>query len=81
VVHYCVANMPGAVPRTSTCALNSATRPFILALANKGFPRALEEDAHLRNGLNVHDGKMTCRAVADALGLPFTPAEQVLAAA
>jgi len=50
-------------------------------LANKGFPRALEEDAHLRNGLNVHDGKMTCRAVADALGLPFTPAEQVLAAA
>jgi len=81
VVHYCVANMPGAVPRTSTFALNNATRPFILALANKGFPRALEEDAHLRNGLNVHDGKMTCRAVADALGLPFTPAEQVLAAA
>ena len=81
VVHYCVANMPGAVPRTSTFALNHATRPFILALANKGFPRALEEDAHLRNGLNVHDGKVTCRAVADALGLPFTPAEQVLAAA
>ena len=81
VVHYCVANMPGAVPRTSTFALNHATRPFILVLANKGFPRALEEDAHLRNGLNVHDGKVTCRAVADALGLPFTPAEQVLAAA
>ena len=81
VVHYCVANMPGAVPRTSTFALNNATRPFILALANKGFPRALEEDAHLRNGLNVHDGKMTCRAVADALGLAFTPAEQVLATA
>lgn len=81
VVHYCVANMPGAVPRTSTFALNHETRPFILVLANKGFPRALEEDAHLRNGLNVHDGKVTCRAVADALGLPFTPAEQVLAAA
>jgi alanine dehydrogenase len=72
VMHYCVANMPGAVPRTSTFALNHATRPFILALANKGFPRALVEDAHLRNGLNVHHGKVTCRAVADALGLPFT---------
>jgi alanine dehydrogenase len=81
VLHYCVANMPGAVPRTSTFALNNATRPFILALASKGFPRALEEDAHFRNGLNVHDGKMTCRAVADALGLPFTPAVQVLSVA
>ena len=80
VMHYCVANMPGAVPRTSTFALNHATRPFILALANKGFPRALVEDAHLRNGLNVHNGKVTCRAVADALGLPFTPAEEALAA-
>jgi hypothetical protein len=65
----------------STFVLNNATRPFILALANKGLPRALEEDAHLRNGLNVYDGKITCRAVADALGLPFTPAEQVLAVA
>ena len=81
VVHYCVANMPGAVPRTSTFALNNATHPFILALANKGFPRALVEDAHLRKGLNVHNGKVTCRAVADALGLPFTPALQVFATA
>lgn len=80
VVHYCVANMPGAVPRTSTFALSNATRAFILALANKGFPRALEEDAHLRNGLAVHDGKVTCRAVADALGLPWTPAEEALGA-
>jgi len=78
VVHYCVANMPGAVPRTSTFALNNATRPFILALAEKGFPRALREDDHLRNGLNVHEGKVTCRAVADALYLPYTPATEVL---
>jgi alanine dehydrogenase len=81
VIHYCVANMPGAVPRTSTFALNNATRPFVLALANKGLRKALEDDMHLRNGLNVHNGKVTCRAVADALGLPLMPAEQVLAAA
>jgi alanine dehydrogenase len=77
VVHYCVANMPGAVPRTSTFALNNATRPFILALADKGLLRALVEDVHLRNGLNVHDGKITCRAVADALRLPYIPAADV----
>jgi alanine dehydrogenase len=78
VVHYCVANMPGAVPRTSTFALTSATRPFILALADKRFPRALLDDVHLQNGLNVHEGKVTCRAVADALRLPFTPVPEVL---
>jgi alanine dehydrogenase len=78
VVHYGVANMPGAVPRTSTFALNNATRPFILALADKGFPSALIDDAHLRNGLNVHQGKVTCRAVADALRLPYTPAADLL---
>lgn len=71
IVHYCVANMPGAVPRTSTLALNNATRPFVLALADKGVRRALNEDAHLRNGLNVHEGAITCRAVAEAQGLPF----------
>jgi len=71
VVHYCVANMPGAVPRTSTFALNDATRPFVLALADKGISRALQEDAGLRNGLNLRDGKVICRAVADALGLPY----------
>jgi alanine dehydrogenase len=80
VVHYCVANMPGAVPRTSAFALNNATRPFIVALADKGFPRALIEDVHLQNGLNVHDGKITCHAVAGALGLPYTPAADILAA-
>jgi len=78
VVHYCVTNMPGAVPRTSTFALNKATRPFILALANKGFPRALIDDVHLRAGLNVHDGKITCRAVADALHFPYSPAADAL---
>jgi alanine dehydrogenase len=78
VVHYCVGNMPGAVPRTSTFALNNATRPFILALADKGFPRALIDDVHLQNGLNVHAGKITCRAVADALRLPYTPAAEAL---
>ncbi|MEX2035626.1 MAG: alanine dehydrogenase, partial [Xanthobacteraceae bacterium] len=72
VVHYCVANMPGAVPRTSTFALNNATRPFVLALADKGL-RALAEDEHLRNGLNVQDGRITHRAVAEALKLPYTP--------
>jgi alanine dehydrogenase len=73
VVHYCVANMPGAVPRTSTFALNNATRPFVLALANKGWRQALADDANLRNGLNVFEGRITHRAVADALKLPFTP--------
>lgn len=79
VIHYCVANMPGAVPRTSTFALSVATRPFVLALADKGFPRALIEDANFRSGLNIHAGKVTCQAVAEALGLPYTPAIGLLA--
>ena len=74
VVHYCVANMPGGVPRTSTFALNNATLPFTLALADKGWQRALAEDAHLRNGLNVAFGKVTCAPVAEALGYEFVPA-------
>lgn len=69
VVHYCVANMPGAVPHTSTFALNNATRPFVLALADKGWRNALAEDGNLRSGLNVHDGSIACRAVAEALNL------------
>ena len=72
VIHYCVTNMPGAVARTSTFALNNATLPFALALADKGWRKAIAEDPHLRNGLNVHEGKVTCRPVAEALGLPFT---------
>jgi alanine dehydrogenase len=78
VVHYCVANMPGAVARTSTFALNNATLPFALALANKGWKQALIDDAHLRDGLNVCAGKLTCEPVAQAHGLPYTRAESVL---
>jgi alanine dehydrogenase len=75
VVHYCVANMPGGVPRTSTFALNNATLPFVLALADKGWQRALADDVHLRNGLNVAFGHVTCAPVAEALGYPYVPAE------
>jgi len=76
VVHYCVTNMPGAVPRTSTYALNNATLPFVLALANKGWKKALADDEHLRNGLNVARGKVTHAEVAAALGVPYAaPAE------
>jgi len=78
VVHYCVANMPGGVPRTSTFALNNATLPFTLALADKGWQRALREDAHLRNGLNVAMGKVTCQPVAEALGYKYVPPETVM---
>lgn len=78
VVHYCVANMPGAVARTSTFALDNATLPFALALANKGWKRALAEDSHLAAGLNIHDGKVTYRAVAEALGYAHTPAASFL---
>jgi alanine dehydrogenase len=78
VIHYCVTNMPGAVSRTSTFALNNATLPFVLALAGKGWRRAIAEDPHLRNGLNVHDGKLTCRPVAEAQKLPFTAPESLV---
>jgi alanine dehydrogenase len=78
IVHYCVANMPGAVARTSTQALNNATLPFVLALADKGHRRALADDHHLLNGLNVAGGKVTYKAVADAHGMSFTPAEEAL---
>ncbi|WP_196158101.1 alanine dehydrogenase [Reinekea sp. G2M2-21] len=76
VVHYCVANMPGAVARTSTIALNNATLPFVLALANKGAKQAMLDDAHLLNGLNVCRGKVTYKSVADDQGLPYvSPAD------
>ncbi|HET7040978.1 MAG TPA: alanine dehydrogenase, partial [Gemmatimonadales bacterium] len=78
VIHYCVTNMPGAVARTSTFALNNATLPFVLALADKGWRKALAEDAHLEHGLNVHAGALTHPAVAQDLGLPYTAAEQAL---
>ena len=79
VIHYCVANMPGGVPRTSTFALNNATLPFVLALANKGYRAALADDPHLKNGLNVAFGKVTCRPVAEALGYGYTEPETALA--
>jgi alanine dehydrogenase len=78
VVHYCVANMPGAVARTSTFALNNATLPFTLALADKGWRRAIAEDPHLRAGLNVCDGQVTCEPVAVAHGLSYVPAETAI---
>lgn len=78
VIHYCVANMPGGVPKTSTYALNNATLPFVLSLADKGWKKALADDPHLRAGLNVWSGQITCQPVADALELPFTPAEKAL---
>jgi len=75
VVHYCVANMPGAVARTSTFALNNVTLPFVVALADKGWRQALADDVHLRAGLNVHAGCVTCAPVAQAHGLAHVPVE------
>jgi len=80
VVHYCVANMPGGVPRTSTLALNNATLPYALALADKGVWRALADDRHLLNGLNVCRGAITYEAVARDLGYEYTPASQFIEA-
>ena len=79
VVHYCVANMPGAVARTSTFALSNATLPFTLALADKGWKKACADDAHLAAGLNVHAGVLTYEAVAKALGKPWTPMGSLIA--
>ena len=78
VVHYCVANMPGAVPRTSTFALNNATLPFILNVVTKGLKVALLSDPHLRAGLNVHQGKITHEAVANELGYEYISAKDML---
>ena len=74
VIHYCVANMPGAVARTATQALNASTLPHVLALADKGWRRACAEDPHLAAGLNVHDGHITHAEVAHALGMPESAA-------
>jgi alanine dehydrogenase len=78
VVHYCVANMPGAVARTSTFALNNATIGHAVALANKGWKQALKDNVHLKNGLNVAEGKVTYQAVAEALGKPYVSADSLL---
>ena len=81
VVHYCVTNMPGAVPRTSTFALTNATLPFVKALANLGWREALIQDPHLANGLNVHAGHVNHEAVARDLGYEYLSADEVLKAA
>jgi alanine dehydrogenase len=78
VIHYCVANMPGAVARTSTFALNNATIGHAVALATKGWRKALKDDVHLRNGLNVCQGKVTYEAVARDLKYDYVPAESIL---
>ncbi|MBY4676462.1 alanine dehydrogenase [Marinobacterium arenosum] len=78
VVHYCVANMPGAVARTSTLALTNATLPFALALADKGWQQACRDDPHLANGLNLHAGKLYCAGVAEAFKLPLAPLGELL---
>lgn len=78
VVHYCVANMPGNVARTSTFALNNATLPHALALAGKGWQAAMRADPHLRHGLNIARGQVSCEAVARQLGYTWVPAEQML---
>ncbi len=79
IVHYCVANMPGGVARTSTYALNNATLPYALALANNGWKKALRDDVHLKNGLNVWNGSVTCEPVARDLGYEYVSADTALA--
>ena len=78
VVHYCVANMPGGVPRTSTLALNNATLPFLVKLANKGYQKALSEDKNFLAGLNVHKGDVTYKAVADVFGHEYVDPNSVV---
>jgi len=78
VVHYCVANMPGGVARTSTYALTNATLPHALRIADMGWKAALKADPHLAAGLNVHEGKVTYEAVAKELGYSYTPATEVI---
>ena len=78
IVHYCVANMPGAVPITSTWGLTNVTLPYIEAIAEKGLHRALAFDPALALGVNVADGRITCEPVAEAVGMEYTPLSQVL---
>ena len=78
VVHYCVANMPGGVPRTSTIALNNATLPFLIKLANDGYNKTLKNDSNFLAGLNVHKGQVTYKAVADAFGHAYFDAKELL---
>jgi len=78
IIHYCVANMPGAVPKTSTQALTNATLPYALEIANRGWRGAMKENPDIRPGANVVHGKVTCKGVADAFGMEYTPIEELL---
>jgi alanine dehydrogenase len=78
VVHYCVANMPGAVPKTSTMALTNATLPYVVEIAHKGWKKAFLENSEIRCGANVVKGRVTHTGVADAFGLEYVPVDQVL---
>jgi alanine dehydrogenase len=78
VDHYCVANMPGAVPKTSTLALTNATLPYAVEIANKGWKKAMQENPEIKFGANVVKGKVTYQGVAEAFGLAFTPIEDLL---
>ena len=79
VVHYCVANMPGGVPRTSTLALNKATLPYLVELADKGYEKALKEDKNFLAGLNIYKGQVTYKAVADVFGYKYISPSEALA--
>jgi alanine dehydrogenase len=78
VVHYCVANMPGAVPKTSTLALTNATLPYAVEIADKGWRKAMKQNPEIKLGANVVKGKVTYRGVAEAFGLKFTPIGSLL---
>ena len=78
VVHYCVANMPGGVPRTSTMALNKATLPLLIKLADQGYKKTLKENKNYLNGLNVYRGKITHKGVSDAFNLKYISALELL---
>ena len=78
VVHYCVANMPGAVPKTSTLALTNATLPYAVEIANKGWQKAMQENPEIKYGANVVKGKVTYQGVAEAFGLDYAPIDELL---
>jgi len=78
IVHYCVANMPGGVAKTSTKALTNATLPYAVEIANKGWKRAIQENPEIKLGANVVKGKVTYKAVADAFGLEYTPVDALI---
>ncbi len=78
VIHYCVTNMPGAVPRTSTYALSNATLPYAVRLANKGVANAVKEDRALARGVNLYKGNITCSAVAESFGMKYRALDEVL---